>query len=163
MEAGPHHVAGEEGDVIGKAVGHLAKGEVGVRHEHLLGLGALQRAEGGPMPVDPGLIALVELLALAEEAFAASRPVGAEHPVPDSHPGDLVAGGDHLADELMADHEPRLDLHTPVVDVEVRPADPARLDPDDRIVRRQQLGLGDIVELDLAGSLEGDRAHVQSL
>ena len=115
------------------------------------------------MPEDPGLVALVELLALAEEAFAAGRPVGAEHPVADRHPGHLVAGGDHLADELVADHEPGLDLHPPVVDVEVRAADPARLDPDDRVVRRQQLGLGDIVELDLAGGLEGDRAHAQSL
>ena len=73
--------------------------------------------------------------------------------------GDLVAGGDHLADVLVADDEPGLDLHPPVVDVEVRAADPARLDPDDRVVGREQLGLGLLVDPDLAGRLEGDRSH----
>ena len=163
MEAGPHHVPREEGDVVGEALRDLPQGEVRVRDQDLLRLGTLQRAERRAVAVDPRLVALVELLALAEEALPARRPVGAEHPVADRDARDLVAGGDHLADELVADDEARLDLDPPVVDVEVRAADAARLDPDDRVVGREQLGLGDLVEPDLARGLEGDRAHAQSL
>ena len=43
--AGAHHVAGEQRDVVGDALGHLAQRQVGHRHERLLGLRALQRAE----------------------------------------------------------------------------------------------------------------------
>ena len=102
---------------------------------------------------------VVELLAPAEEALAAGGAVGAEDAVADRDPAHVVAGGDHLADELVADHEARLDLHPAVVDVEVRAADPARLDADERVVGREQLGLGDLVDLDLARRLEGDRSH----
>ena len=159
MEASAHHVACEEGDIVGDPLRDLPQGEVRVGHQNLLRLGALQRAERCAVPVDTGLIALVELLALAEEAFAARRPVGPEHPIADRHPRHIVPGGDHLADELVADHEARLDLDTPVVDVEIRAADPARLDADDGVVRREQLRLGDLVELNLAWGLKGDRAH----
>ncbi len=163
VEARPHHVAREQGDLVGEPLRHLAQGEVGVRHQHLLGLGALQRAERRPVAVDAGLVALVELLAPAEEALAAGGRVGAEHPIPDGDARHLVARGDHLADELVADHESGLDLHAAVVDVEVRAADPARLDADDRVVRGEQLGLGDFVHPDLAGRLEGHGAHAWSL
>jgi len=67
--------------------------------------------------------------------------------------------GRATAERLVADHEARFDLDAPVVDVEVGAADPACLDADDRVVRRQQLGLRDILHLDLARGLEGDRAH----
>jgi hypothetical protein len=39
--AGAEHVAGEEGGVARDAPRHAPKGEVRVRHEHLLGLSAL--------------------------------------------------------------------------------------------------------------------------
>src|SRR5262245_56701261 len=130
-----------------------------MRHEQQLGLGPPEVAEGLPMAEDPGLVALVELLAPAEEALPAGGPVGAEHPVADRHPGHLVTGRYDLADELVADHEAGLDLDPPVIDVEIRAADAARLDADDRVVRRQHLRLGDVIDLYLAGRLEGDRAH----
>ena len=79
--AGAHHVAGEQGDVVGHPLGDLAQGEVGVRHQQQLGLGALERAEGLAVAEDAAVVALVEVAALAEEALAAGGAVGAEHPV----------------------------------------------------------------------------------
>ena len=111
------------------------------------------------MTEDPCVVALVEFLASAEEALAAGRAIGAQNAIADRNAGHLVAGRDHLPDELMPDHEARLYLNPPVVDVEVRAADPARLDADEGVVRREQLGLADLVDLDLAGGLEGDRTH----
>ena len=115
------------------------------------------------MTEDPCVVALVELLAAAEEALAASRAIGAQNAIADRNAGHLVAGRDHLADELMPDHEARIDLNPPVVDVEVRAADPARLDANEGVVRSVQLRLVDLVDLDLTGGLEGDRTHTQSL
>ena len=63
-----------------------------------------------------------------------------------------------VADELVADHEAGLDLHAAVVDVEVRAADAGRLDLHDRVVGREQLGLGPLFDPHLAGRLEGDGA-----
>ena len=158
-----HYVTGEQGDVVGEAVGHLAQSQVRVRDQEQLGLGATQVAERLAVPEDSGLVALVELLAPAEEAFAAGRPISPEDPVAGRHTRHVVARGHHLADELVADHEAGLDLDPPVVDVEVRAADAARLDPDDRVVRREQLGLGNLVDLDFPGRLEGDRSHGRSV
>ena len=45
--AGAHHVAGEEGDLVRHPLRHPAQGQVGARHQQLLGLGALQVAEVG--------------------------------------------------------------------------------------------------------------------
>ena len=39
------------------------------------------------------------------------------------------------------------------------PQTPRRLDPDDRLVGRAELGIGLLVDPDLAGRLEGDGAH----
>src|SRR3954454_18924886 len=111
------------------------------------------------MAIDARGIALVELLSAAEEALATGGCVGAEHAIADAHAIHLVTGGDHLADELMADHEAGLNLRAAVLEVQTGAADPARLDPDDRIVRRQQLGLRDLVHPHFAGRLEGDRSH----
>ena len=83
----------------------------------------------------------------------------AEHPVADGDPLDVVAGRQHRADELVADREARLDRDPAVVDVEVGAADPARLDPDQRLVGGADLGIGLLLDPDLAGRLEGDGAH----
>src|SRR5439155_22666529 len=99
----------------------------------------------------------------AEDAVPAGSPVGAEHSVADGDADHLVPRGYHLAHELVADHETGLDLDPPVVDVEVRAADAAGLDPHDRVVGRQQLGLGNVVEPNLPRGLKGDRAHAGSL
>ena len=156
---GAHHVAGEQGEVVAQALGDLSQAEVRVGHQHLVGLGALERAERLAVAEDPAVVALVELLAGAEEAVAAGRAVGPEHAVADRDPGDVVAGRDHLANELVADDEARVELHPPVVDVEVRAADAAGLDADDRVVGLEQLGLGHLVDSHLAGRLEGHGSH----
>ena len=134
-----------------------------MRDQEQLGLRALQGAERLAVSEDARLIALVELLAPAEEALAAGGPIGAQHAVADRDARHLVADRNHLADVLVADDEAGLDLDAPVVDVEVRAADPAGLDADDRVVGRQQLGLLDLVDLHLARGLEGHRTHERSV
>ena len=46
--AGAHDVAGEERDVVERPGGHAPERQVRVRHQHLLGLRALQVAEALP-------------------------------------------------------------------------------------------------------------------
>ena len=83
----------------------------------------------------------------------------AEHPVADRDPLDVVPDRQHRADELVADREARLDRHPPVVDVEVGATDPARLDPDQRVVGGDDLRIGLLLDPNLLGSLKGDGAH----
>ena len=45
--AGPHHVAGEERDLVRHPLRHPPQGQVRARHQQQLGLGALQVAEVG--------------------------------------------------------------------------------------------------------------------
>ena len=52
-----------------------------------------------------------------------------------------------------------LDRHPTVEDVQVRAADPARLDSDERLVGGGDLGIGLLLDSDLTGSLESDGAH----
>ena len=73
--------------------------------------------------------------------------------------GDLVARLDDGADELVADREPGLHLHAPVIDVEVRAADAAGLDRDHRVVAGLELRLRPFVDLHFVGGLEGDCSH----
>jgi len=131
-----------------------------VGDERLLCLGALKVAERGPVPEGPHLIALVEHAPEAEEAGAAGGVEAAEHPVARTDAGDVIADSEDRPDELVADREPRRDLHAPVVDVQVGSADPARLDRDDRVVTRQQLRFGLVLDPHLAGRLEGDGSHL---
>ena len=159
MEAGSHHVAGEQRGIARHPLGNLAQRQVGVGDQHLVGLGALERAERRAMTEDAALVALVEVAAATEEAAPAGRAVAAEHAVSDRHLGHAVGRRDHLADELVADREAGLDADAAVVDVEVRPADPGRLDADDRVGRTLELRLGLVVDPDLPGRLERDRAH----
>jgi hypothetical protein len=157
--ARPHHVAGEEGDVVGQPVGHWAQREVGVGDEHRVGLGPLQVAEHISVPEDTPVVALVEVAAAAEEAIAASRAVAAEDAVALLDPTHAVADGRDRADVLVADREARRDLNPAVVDMEVGAADAARLDADDRIAGLDDLGVGALLDRDLAGGLEGDGSH----
>ena len=157
--AGAHHVAGEERHLVGHPLGHPAQGQVGARHEQLLGLGALQVAEVGAVAEGLAVLAAVVVAAQAGGAGRAGGVEAAQHAVADRDPLDVVAGGEHRADELVADREALLDRHPAVEDVQVGAADPARLDPDQRVVSGGQLGIGLLLDPDLAGSLEGDSAH----
>src|SRR5688500_10998245 len=106
------------------------------------------------------LVAFHVPAAHAEEAPSAGRVEAAEDAVALGDAGDLIACRQHRADELVADREARIDLDPAVVDVEVGPADAGRLDLDDRVVGRLQLGFRLVVDAHLMGRLERDRAHV---
>ena len=112
-----------------------------------------------PWPKVRPLLAAVVVAAQAGGAGRAGGVEAAEHPVADGDPLDVVAGRQHRADELVADREARLDRDPAVVDVEVGAADPARLDPDQGLVGGADLGIGLLLDPDLAGRLEGDGAH----
>ena len=105
------------------------------------------------------VFAAVEQRAAAEPALAAGRLKATQNALPDRYAFDPVADGDDRPDVLVADREPRLDPHATVEDVQVRPADPARLDANYRVGRLDQLGLGDVADLDHARRLERDCAH----
>ena len=142
VEAGAHHVAGEQRHLGAHALGHLAQDEVGVGDQGHLGLGSLQRAERGSVAEGARVHTAVEQAPAAEEAVAVGGLEAAQHPVPDRHAARPVAGGHDRADVLVPDREAGLDLDAPVVDVQVRPAHPAELDPHDRVGGRLGLGLG---------------------
>ena len=154
-----HHVAGEQRGLVGDAVGNLAQRHVGDRHQRLFGLGALERPEQRPVAEDPHPVALVVGPAQAEEAGPAGAVEAAEHSIACLDPGDPGAGLEHGADELMTDGESGLDLHAAVVDVEVRPADAARLDRDDRIGAALELGRRAILDSNLVRCLKRDCSH----
>ena len=130
-----------------------------MRHEHLLGLGALERAERLAVAEDAALVALVEVAAAAEEAVAAGRAVAAQHAVALGHLGHAVARREHRADELVPEREAGLDLDAPVVDVQVGAAHARGLHAHDRVVALEQLGLGAVLHLHLAGRLESHGLH----
>ena len=71
--AGAHHVAGEQGDVVGEALRDRPQGQVGAGNQQLVGLGPLQGAEGGAVAEDPAAVALVEVAPAAEEALRRRR------------------------------------------------------------------------------------------
>jgi hypothetical protein len=159
VPAGAHHVAGEQRGVVGHPLGHPPQGQVRVRDEHLVRLGALQRAERLAVAEHAALVALVEVATAAEEAVAAGRAVAAEHAVALGHLGHGVAGGQHRPDELVPEREAGLDLHAPVVDVQVRAADAGGLDAHHGVVALDQLGLGPLLDPNLARRLECDGLH----
>src|SRR4029077_8215646 len=63
------------------------------------------------------------------------------------------------ADELVPDREPRLNRHSPMEDVQIGAADPARLDPHHRIVGGNQLRVGLLLDPNLPGRLKCDGTH----
>ena len=111
------------------------------------------------MPERAPVGAAVVVAADARRARRAGGVKAAEHALADGGTLELGAGGEDGADELVADREAGLDGHTAVIDVQVRAADAARVDLHDRVVGTLQLGLGDLLDSDLAGGLEGDGAH----
>jgi hypothetical protein len=130
-----------------------------VRHEHLLGLRALERPERLAVSEHPALVALVEVAAAAEEAVATGGAVAAEHAVALGHLGHAVTRRHHGADELVPEREAGLDLDAPVVDVKVGPADARDFHAHHRVVALEQLGLWALLHLDLARGLESHGLH----
>ncbi len=129
VEAGRHHVAGEEGDVGAEPVGNPAQGEVGPGHQQPLGLCALagcRDASRGRRCGRGGSGGSRRARSARRLPQAVKKEPTTRSPTRD--PLDLLAGRAHRADELVADREAGLDRHPAVVDVQVRAADPARLD-----------------------------------
>ncbi len=156
---GAHHIAGEQRDLGGHALRNAPQRQVGARNEQLLGLGPLQVPQFGAVPERASEHTAVIVAPDTGDACAAGRVKAAEHAIADGGALDVVAYGEHRADELVADREAGLDRDAAVVDVKIRAADAARLDPDDRVLGMLQLGLGDLLHEHLARSLEGDGAH----
>ena len=114
-----HHVAREQ-RTVGHSSGTRAQRQVGMRHQHELGLRPPERAERLAVPEDATVVALVVLPAAAEEAVAARRAVAAEHAGRRRPPPRPRSRGGHGPHELVAEREARLDGHAPVIDVEAR-------------------------------------------
>jgi len=113
----------------------------------------------GAVAERPAVLAAVVVAAQAGPAGGAGDVEAAKHAVTGSDP--LHAGPDFKdgADELVTNREAGLDRHPPVVDVEVGPAYPARLDTHHRLVGGAELGVGLLFEPHLARRLKRDRAH----
>jgi hypothetical protein len=157
--AGPHHVAGEERHLVRHPLRHPPQGQVRPRHQQLLGLGALQVAEVGAVAEGLAVVAAVVVAAQARDAGRAGGVEAAEHALADGDPVDAGTGGEDRADELMPDRKAGLHGHPPMKDVQIRPADPARLDPHHRIVGSPNLRIGLLLDPNLPGSLKRNRAH----
>jgi hypothetical protein len=130
-----------------------------VGYEHLLGLSSLQRAESLAVPEHPALLALVEVAKAAEEAAPAGRAEAAEHSVALAHLGHAVAGRSHRSNELVPERETPFDNYAAAVDVKVRATHARRLDAHHGVIVRDQLGLGPLLEPNLAGGLKRHGLH----
>ncbi len=157
--AGAHHVAGEQRHLVGDTFGHPAQREVGHRHERLVGLRALEVSEQLAVAEHPRAVALVVGAPQAEEARAAGGLEAAEHAIAHGDAGHVLTGGDDGADELVPDRKAGLDLHPPVVDVEIRATDAARLDADDGVIAGAQLGFGLLLDADELRALDRHGSH----
>jgi hypothetical protein len=157
--ARPEDVTGEQRRVVGDRLGRPAQRHVRVRDAHLLGLGPLEPARDLAVAEDLRVDALVERAVPAEEALPAGGHEAADDAIALGHLGRPVARGDDTAHELVPDREARLDGVAAVVDVQVRAADPRGLDPHDRVVGLLELGLGNVVDTNLADALEGHGLH----
>ena len=94
-----------------------------------------------------------------KKQLAARGAVTAEYTVALGDLGHAFAGRGHGAHELVPEREAGFDGHPAVVDVQIRAADAGGLHAHHRVVALQQLGLGPLLDSNLAGSLEGDRLH----
>ena len=160
--AGAHHVAGEQRDVV-----WTCRRGPGAASGSALGTSACSACvpcsepSAAPWPNVRAALALVVVAAQAEEAGAA----GACGSSPSTRsPGATRVTSSPAASTVPTNSWPIVKpgsiLHAPVVDVQVRAAD-ARW-PRSRTIassRALELGLGPLVDADLAGRLEGDGSH----
>jgi hypothetical protein len=156
---GRHHVACEQRDVVGQAIGHRTQRQVGVRDERHVGLRAVEVAHRLAMAERTREVAAVVVGLAAEVAQAACRMERAQDAVAGLDVRDAVADRLDDADVLVADRRAGVHRVAPVVDVQVRTADAGCGDADDRVVGGYELGLGHVVEADLLGPLECHRSH----
>ena len=161
--AGAHHVAGEQGDVVGEPSGTRRRVRFAFGTSSCSACAPCSEPSVAPWPKTRPRSHLWKSPAAAEEALAAGGAVGARGPGRRRRRRDLVAGREHRADVLVADHEAGLDLDPPVVDVEVGAADSARLDPDHGVVGGDRLRIRPLLDPHLSRRLEGHCPHRRGL
>ena len=158
VEAGAHHVAGEERDVAGHR-------PPGTRRRVRLAWGTsacsacvpCRPPRAAPWPKVRERSHLWKLPARQARQMAHATWKQPRTRSPTATERHRVAGRDDGADVLVADREARLDGDAAVVDVQVAAAHAGGLDADDRVVGGLQLGVGALVDAHLARRLEGDR------
>lgn len=91
-------------------------------------------------------------------ALPARRNCPDEHAIADVVPGHARAELRDDADRLMPDHEPRPDRILPFDNIQVRPADRGRRDPDQRLAR-PGVRPRDVFHADVARAVEHRGAH----
>ncbi len=106
---------------------------------------------------EAALAAEVAAVAQAQLAVAAGDPWVDQHPgaLTDQAPG---AGGDHVADHLVADDQRHLDRDRAAGDLEVGPAQPGAPHPQQSAPTR--VGLGHLLDADRVDVLEQHCSHV---
>ncbi len=163
------HVGEEDEPVVGGALGHLHRQEVGERDPQQLGLAArdraVERAEAeeagaGAVLVVLGGLALAVQAPVAGPAAAAADVERHHHPVADLEVADSWADLAHDAHRLVADdvaggHERGERL----VEVQVGSAQAGGRDLDDRVGGVLDRGVGHLLDADLARALPGHCLH----
>ena len=138
LEARRQDVAEQHALLVRDALGHLVHGCLGVRHPHVLGLGAVDQVAEDPADPRRSLVtqAVREDALLAEAAVTARLDAGDDHVVADRELGHRAAHlGDH-ADTLVAEDPAGRDRrHVALEDVQVGAADRRRVDPHDDVRR----------------------------
>jgi len=162
----------EEVALVGPALRHLDRPELGLRHAQVLGLAArnlsvhLRVAEERSALVvlmDLGRLTLGEVLPLAHPAVPAGDVEGDDDAVAGLDLGDL--GADLLDDphRLVAEDVALVDEHAEhLVEVQVGAADRGRGDADDRVGRVLDRWVRDLVDADVFGAVVGECFHVSS-
>ena len=163
--------AGEHADLVGRGEDvrqeddllvrqlrrELVDGRVRERHPRELRLEPIDQVTEDPAAAT-GAEAVAALL--AESAATAGRDAGNEHAIAGLERGDGVADLDDCADGLVAEDSARLDRGDVALEnVKVGPADRRGVDPDDRVGRILETGVGNGFPRALPRPVEDERFH----
>jgi hypothetical protein len=169
LPGGRQHVGEEQEPLVGGTLGHLDRHELRLRDPQELGLRAGHLAVELAEPEQRGAHSLVAALgglalgvepALAHPAGAAADLEGHHHPVAHLEVVDARADLLHDAHRLVAEdvalpHERAEGL----VEVQVRAAQPAGGDPDDRVVRLLEDRVRDLFHPNVSPTVPSDCLH----
>ena len=153
---------GQENDLL---VGELVRDDghvrLCVRHEQILRLRAVDRVAEPPAAERLTVVAVPALGVMAGQtgiALPARRDRAYEHAIANVVPGDAGAELRDDADRLMPDDQPRPDRVLPFDDMQVRPANRGRRDPDQRLAR-PGMWPRNVFHADVARAMEHRGAH----
>jgi hypothetical protein len=147
----------EQNLLVGQPIRNLVDRRVGERHPCVLGLQTVDQ-----VPEDPSAATCAEpvMALLAEAAAAARRDARDEDTIALHERRDRGTCLHNRADGLVSEDRSRLHLgHVPFEDVEIGPTDGRRIDPHDRIGRREQRGIGCRLPVLSAGTVIDERFH----